>query len=221
MFTEDQCEAFFGTTTQPCNRELIVETARDNALVTRLPSFRDGSGRTVFTDPACTPVAQVTDDPNVQRQRLRGCFPQAVPFEVRAAGVWTVVGARAGFRHNVVSVDGVCTAEPGVIPTGRLRQDDGTGTPPIYQSNAFQLRLFAGVARVGAEARPVVQPTARGTTIQFSTTGGFSALSLDVASNPTAVRYFCTDTDFFVVDQGRASLLEFTTAPISTPRTFN
>jgi hypothetical protein len=153
-------------------------------------------------------------------RRLRCCYPQATRFEVRTAGVWTVVGRRAGYQHNVVSAGGTCVPDPQRLPTGRLVEDDGVGSPEVYVSQAFTLRLAPGERRDGTTVVRV--PTARGTTLQFTTTGGYAPFIQDAVPTPVAIEYSCTSQRLYLVDQGRSSLQEYEVAPLaSMPRQFN
>lgn len=197
------CRDTFGTSSEPCNRELIVTAARESELELALPTYTVG-GRVLAGDPRCsTPM-----EPAELRRRLRCCYPQATRFEVRAAGVWIVVGRRAGYLHNVVNREGRCVtlpADPGDAtpnpPTGRVRENE------VYRSPAFALRIQSG--RAG---------TPRDATFQFSTTGGYVPLVLDGAPMPSALRYSCTNRRLYLVDQGRAALHELDVAPLDARR---
>ncbi len=136
--------------------------------------------------------------PERHRDLLRQCYPQAFRFDIRPRAAWTVYSAVSGYVH-----DDVCMGLP-ANPLGRVTE----GT--TYRGNSFSLRIVTGS-----------QPTQRGASYRFSISGGFTPLAIGGGLMPSAMHYSCTARRLYLVDEYRASLVEYPVAPMSSPRTFN
>ncbi|MEI8256227.1 MAG: hypothetical protein WCJ30_11205, partial [Deltaproteobacteria bacterium] len=167
-------------------------------------SIESISGDTLTLSPVndpsnCAPILVGGEwSPERQRQLLQQCYPQAFRFDIRPHEAWTVYSAVSGYVH-----DDVCTARP-AHPLGRLVE----GT--TYHGNSFSLRIVPGT-----------QPTQRGASYQFSISGGYTPLAIGGGLMPSAMQYSCTARRLYLVDEYRASLVEYPVAPMASPRTFN
>jgi hypothetical protein len=217
------CQQEFGSGTQPLRRDFVIDEARQDSLVLRLPT-------------------------GVRADVVRRCFPQAAHIEVRAAKQWLVVGARSGYTTAVrVGADGRCEVDstrqtavealaracllrraPLEMRSGRRclagRACMGTvnasgavtaSATPVFANTFFCLQVFPAVTAEGAR-EPV-----RDSQFTFAIGGGYDSLRLDVGLFPVAARYLPRVDRFYVIDTQRDGLIEYRTNPLARNRVFN
>ncbi len=222
------CARTFGTAAQQANRDLVIEQARQECLVLRLP-------------------AGVTAD------LLRRCFPLAAHVEVRANGQWVVQGSRNGYLTAVRADDrGRCALDDarqsavealsracltGRVPlatrtsarclAGRACMGalDAAGavtlaSTPVFANSFFCLQVFPAVSSEGGRAS-IVEPS-REAQFRFSISGGWEPLVRNEAGIfPVSARHVPHTNRLYVVDTQSSGLIEFRTDPVARARIFN
>lgn len=101
----------------------------------------------------------------------RGCFDEAVSYEVRASGEWVVVGETSGFLSPNEARGGVCVPRYDAANiSSRVRSEE------LYVGPYFSFYLYPGYA--AGEVEPV-----RDTATTFRATSGLSALQYRTCSS--------------------------------------
>jgi len=207
----DDCLGVFGGTTTPCNRDVDVVRVTETGAIVRLRAPE-----------RCSPIYLTSA---MLRQRLSCCYPQAVRYEVHTAGVWTVVGGRTGFQHQVTAgPDGACVENPLTNNCDPMRRPLSRGrlTERLdYCSPWFSLRVEPGSRTDPATMLTETVATPRGLTFTFQTTGGFFPLVLEAGISPVAAAFVCPSQRLYLVDPQRNVLREYTVAPLAFARPLN
>ncbi|MBM4394797.1 MAG: hypothetical protein FJ087_03795 [Deltaproteobacteria bacterium] len=159
------------------------------------------------------------------------CLGGAIPYEVRAADSWTVVGTRSGFLHNLAAgPDGGCVQRPDAGPgfTARARTSlpvEGTklaACPPLpdapdvawldFANVAFRFRLFPP-CETSAEFVSSVIPESRDTELSFTVLSGHVPDVVSIGGVPVGA--FVLGASLWVFDAGSGFLAEVDTSSMS------
>ena len=143
-----------------------------------------------------------------------------VDYRVRTSGVWTVVGTRSGFLHQIVEdEEGRCVARDDADPRlgGRARQCDPDDEDPtcVFENPYLRFRMAPGL---GENGRPV--PTVVDTVWTFDTTGALDPLSISAGGMPTMIEYVPGLDALTVVDPVGGGLVEVDVSSLAPQRSF-
>jgi hypothetical protein len=222
----DACTNEFGTTNDPAalsvSRDMsIVQAYADHLVVT--PRCETSAG---VPDPKCSPLVVLKD--------LRCCFPAGTPYTVRASHQWLL--SAAGGLHDLAaaSTDGRCvhtascdrrkqffhqrafevcnsatckSTDPTVgcvvKSTNAAVEPDGDGSQCIFENLTSRFVVYRGA-----------QPSTRGMAFTWQTTGGYTPLTMTLATqsssvNPQSLAYIPQLDQLAVVDGSTLGLSLF------------
>jgi hypothetical protein len=208
------CAATYGAAVdQSTQRDFpVLEAYQDRLVVGRFVTAPDGTRRVVYKDPSNAAYLKL----------MRCCFHHQVKFNVRTAGVWSLVGFSPGggpgvgfLSHLDADPAGRCVPScdarqsllnsraPAIPGSAKLTPPD-RNSPIALRNPMFSFWMLDGLA---STTNPV-----RDTSYVFHTRGQFSPLSVNIgattyAVNPQSMRFIETLGQIAVVDAASQGLV--------------